>query len=526
MMQWLMAPLRFVNQLPQTVASLSLAARIAALVGLFQIVVVLLAIGVLLVGGERQVFQAWWRPGKLAMLAVLLLLTPALVYQAARLWLERDASRWPDILAAWNAAVAELRRQGIALTEVPLFLVVGSASDEQEERLFADAPVELPVQASPAGAAALHVYGGPDAVFVCLATTCQSSDVARRGGGRSNPRTVAPQMPAAAAADDVRGTVAVSLPAEAEMPQQPSVAAAAPPAPAAAGYDVNATIQIDAIAAEATAGAVAAAVRAPALSPADREAMVQRLQYVCELVRRERGGLAPLNGVIALVPAAVVRTDGSIAQALGRALGDDLASIRQGMGLRAPVMVLVVGMEEDNGFAELIRRMPVGERQSRLGQRFPLGVAPSYDQLGTVAARACGMVEDLILGRLLRTKNVLEEPGNRDLVGLVSRLRSEWSGRLTVILRRAFTAVDGESTDALPLLSGCYLAACGAGAEQRGFLRGVFEKVLDAAGDLEWTEQAETSDRALGNSARVLWIVSGVVLVGLVVALAWRMISG
>lgn len=98
-MQWLLAPLRFVNRLPQAVAALSLAARIALLVGVFQLVVVLLAIVVLLVGDE-QVFEAWWQPGKLAMLAVLLVLTPLLVYQAARLWLERDASptRWrlPD----------------------------------------------------------------------------------------------------------------------------------------------------------------------------------------------------------------------------------------------------------------------------------------------------------------------------------------------------------------------------------------------------------------------------------------------
>jgi hypothetical protein len=525
-MQWLMAPLRFVNQVPQTVASLSLAARIAALVGLFQVVVVLLAIGVLLVGGERQVFQAWWRPGKLAMLAVLLLLTPALVHQAARLWLERDASRWPDILAAWNAALAELRRQGIVLADVPLFLVVGSASDEQEEQLFADPPVELPVQASPAGAAALHVYGGPEAVFICLATACQSSDVARRGGARGTARAAVPQPQAVVAADDVRGTVAVALPAETDPEPRAAVAAPAAPAASAGGYDVNATIQIDAIAPEAAAGAVVAAVRAPVLSPAEREGMSQRLKYVCELVRRERGGLAPLNGVLALVPAPLLRADGGNAQALGRALGDDLAGIRQGMGLRAPVTVLVAGMEEDKGFAELIRRMPASERQSRLGQRFPIGAAPSYDQLGTVASRACGMVEDLILGRLLRAKAVLDESGNRDLVGLVARLRSEWAGRLTVLLRRAFTAVDGESTDVLPLLSGCYLAACGAAADRRGFVRGVFEKVLDAQGDIEWTEQAEAADRALGRAARALWIVSGVVLAGLAAALVWRMIRG
>lgn len=522
-MQWLLAPLRFVNRLPQAVAALSLAARIALLVGVFQLVVVLLAIVVLLVGDE-QVFEAWWQPGKLAMLAVLLVLTPLLVYQAARLWLERDASRWPDILEAWQAGLGELRRQGISLTDVPLFLIVGAGSDDQEKRLLEDLPCELTVRAAPAGAAALHVFGGPEAAFICLATSSHASDLARRGlgrGGESRPVSAAAPQPAAAA--DIRGTMAVMPPVEATTGAADPTAAAEAAAPSApVTPDVNATIQIEAVAAAVTAAAAAAGRRSPVVSAADREAMTQRLKYVCDLVRRERGNLAPFNGLLAVVPAGILLADGSNGQALGRALADDLTGVRDGMGLRAPVTVLVSGFEDDKGFAELIRRVPAAERQSRLGQRFPIGVAPSYEQLGTLAGRACGMAEDLVLGRILRSKTVLEESGNRHLVGLAARLRSEFSGRLSALLRRAFAAPEGESTETMPLLSGCYLAAAGATPDTRGFVRGVLEKLLDAQGDLEWTEAAEHADRAAGRTAAVLGILSGLVLATLAAAIALK----
>jgi hypothetical protein len=523
-LQWLMTPFTTLANLPRTVAGMSLAARIAALVAVFQVVVVLLAIVVLLVGEEQQVLAAWWRPGKLAVLALLLVLTPLLVYQAARLWLERDASRFPDILAAWQGGLAELRRQGISLTEVPLFLVIGGTSDDEEQRLLAEVPGEFLVKAAPAGAAAVHLYGSFDAVFVCIGNACQLSDVVRRGGD-ARPAAVAAQS-TTGKPPDVHGTV--FLPEAAAAGAAGGEAAA--PAPPAAAFDRSRTVDvgeltnrtIDIGSLNGTAGAAATASRTAAPSTVDRETAGQRLQYLCELIRRERGGLAPFNGTLAAIPWGVVQRGPTDALAVGRALGDDLAILAKGMGMRAPVTVVVLGLEREKGFCELIRRMPAAERKSRLGQRFPVGVAASYDQLGTVASRACGMVEDLVTGRILRATGVLAERDNSALVGLVSRLRGELSGRLAGILRRAFAPAEGDATAVAPLLSGCYLAACGATPEQSGFVRGVIEKAIDAQGDLEWTPRAEAEDQAAGRLATVLAIVSGLVLLGVAIALALK----
>lgn len=530
-LEWLLTPFTSLANLPRTVASMSLAARIAALVALFQVVVVVLAIVVLFVGEERQVLQAWWRPGKLAVLAVLLVLTPLLVYQAAKLWLERDASRFPDILAAWQGGLAELRRQGIAVTDVPLFLLIGGTSDDEEQRFMAEVPGEFLVRAAPAGAAAIHVYGSMDAVFVCVGNACQLSDLVRRGG---EPRsTAAPAAAAAAKPADVHGTVFLADAVAAGGATPAAGGDAQAPAAPAQEFDRSRTVDvaeltnrtIDIAAVTGQSGQLAAASR-PAPSTVDRETAAQRLQYLCELIRRERGGLAPYNGALTAIPWTLVQRSPADALAIGRALGDDLGALAKGMGMRAPVTVVVLGLEREPGFVELIRRMPAAERKSRLGQRFPIGVAASYDQLGTVASRACGMVEDLVTGRILRLAGVLAEPDNAALVGLVSRLRGELSGRLAAILRRAFSPPEGDPAAVTPLLSGCYLAACGATAERTGFVRGVVEKSLDAQGDLEWTPRAEAEDQAAGRLATVLAIISGVVLLGVALAVAWRFGGG
>ncbi len=463
-LRWLFAPFLSLANLPRAVASLSMAGRIAVLVALFQILTVALAIGVLVIGNERHVIQAWWHPYKLALLGALLILAPILVYQAARLWLERESSRWPDILEAWNAALLELRHQGIPIKDVPVFLVVGGACDEEEKRILAEAPCELTVRAAPAGAAALHVYGGPDAIFICLSRTSQLAEISRRGAEAGATKDDRPE------ADGHAEQATKSLRLHFEMPM--------------------------------------------------------RLRYVCELLRHERGGLAPINGVLAILPWRFIERGEAETVAVGRSLGSDLATIGSGMGLRAPVVTLLVDTAPERGFAELIRRTPPAERRSRLGQRFPVGAVATTGQLGTVASRACGSVEDMITGRLLRAPDVLAQGDNDQLVALVSRLRHDVSARLARILQRAFTVADGDTALLPPFLSGCYLAGCGAGRDGQAFVGGVLEKLLDSQGELEWAPGVEAGDLRALRIARVLWVISVVAVVAFTTFLSRRMLWG
>ncbi len=506
---------RGVGRIPETIAGWSLPGRIALAVGTFQLVAVLLAIAVMfLPGQDTNVFQAWWRPGKLVALVVLLVLTPLIVYQAARFWLERDAPRWPDLLDAWQAGLTELSRRQIDLTDAPLFLVLGTQESAVESRLFANATGLGAVTAAPSPAAPLHFYAGEEGVFVCLTDACQASEAIRRQ--RSRPRPGAAAVPeklaSVAASNEIHGTISIDQVMQAEAASEPAAAN-----PAADRDLMNATIQIDAFAAGSLVGLPTRP--ASALSNDDRDTITERLTYVCDLIKRQRGPVAPINGLLVALPAGTASACHDAAS-VGRGLGEDFITLGKVLGLQAPATVLIHGLEEDRGFLELIRRMPTAERGSRLGQRVAVGLSPSYDQLGVVAARACGMVEDLILGRLLRTPGILEEPNNADLVGLVCRLRSDLSGRITVILRRAFAG--GEDDDVSPLLAGCYLGACGEQPEQQGFVSGVFEKIYDLQGELNWTEETLQLDAAAGRAARVLWWFAGIGMAAVVAFFIWK----
>jgi hypothetical protein len=510
----LRAPLQMVGDIPRIVAGMTLAGRIALCVAVFQVLVVLLAFALVVVGDEQQVLEAWLRPSNLAVLAVLLALTPLLVYQAARLWLERDVSRFPDILEAWRDGVAALRRQGLEPDEAPLFLVIGARSDEEEERLLAESPGEFMVTAAPPGDAALHVSGGPDAIFVCLATCSRLSDTVRRGRFRPAPAPAAAgPVATGSSAGDIRGTVMVQ-----DAQAGPPAAAESPAPPERV---LTHTIDIGSL-----SPAAVPTPRPTAASATERDETRERFSYVCRLLRTDRAGVAPINGIVAVVPGDLLVSGAVDPQLVGQALGDDLSTALSATGVRAPVVALVLGLDREPGFVELISRMPAAERAGRLGQRFPAGLVPSYDQLGSLASRACGMVEDLVSGRLFRSGTILATANNDRLATLVARLRSELAGRLTVILRRALVAPDGETSERAPFVAGCYLAACGEPPDERAFVRGVIDRLLDCQGDLEWTQQEVHADARAHGVARVLWVVSGLLIAAAGIMVLWRMVGG
>lgn len=529
---WLLAPLRRVDSIPRIVAGLSLAARIALCVAVFQVLVVLLAIAVIVIGDERQVIDAWWQPGKLLVLAILLVLTPLVVHQAARLWLDRDVSPYQDILAAWRAALATLSMQGIDAAEVPLFLVFGSRSEDEEERLLGEASCEFTVSAAPHGDAALHVYGGPDAIFVCPATCSRLSDLVKHG--RSTASTSLSNAPVVTNAelkgpggtgpDDLRGTVMVGV------ATSPPLADARPgpdsPAPVPAAPQINPGVTID-ISQTPLTTAWNQSSPPPTSTNSDRDRLRRRMTYLCSLLRQERAGLAPLNGVLALLPGDSLMSGGLDPQSVGGALNDDLRTLLAATGVRYPVVTLVLGLEREQGFVELIRRMPAAERANRLGRGFPAGAVASHSDLEALANRACGGVEDLVTGRLFRAADILSSGQNDRLATLLVRLRSTLADGLAKVLRRALVAPEGETSESAPFVAGCYLAACGTAADSRAFVRGVFDRFIDpqrgCQNDLEWMSRETDSDERAARWARGLWIVSGTVMTAVALLLVWLM---
>ncbi len=180
----LMLPATAFGKMARGYLSMTLPARVAWAVAVFQALIVILAIVAVMTAGGSHLFRAWWSPGKGIVLLLLLVLVPLMVYQAVRLWIHQETARWPDIESAWRSARAEIDRQQIDLRITPLFLVLGCDGGEGERAAMQECPIPLLVFGSPAGASPLHVYAGVDGIYVCLSTAGQvCSAVQKLRGG-------------------------------------------------------------------------------------------------------------------------------------------------------------------------------------------------------------------------------------------------------------------------------------------------------------------------------------------------------
>ena len=116
--------------------SISLPARIALLVAIFLVICVATALVAFYQTENRASWNYWVNPVRVTVIAVLLVVIPLVVYQVLRLWLTGVRSRFPDIDEAWRAGLAEVQRCGIDLSQIPIFLILGSAGEAQEKAVF------------------------------------------------------------------------------------------------------------------------------------------------------------------------------------------------------------------------------------------------------------------------------------------------------------------------------------------------------------------------------------------------------
>jgi len=473
----------------------SVAARIAWIVALFQFVVVVLAVSVVLGAGDRAVLQSWWSPGKALALLLLVVLVPFLVYQAARLWLEHQGGRWPDIAAAWSAAGDELGRQQISLTDSPLFLVLGSDGGELERALLTESSAPLLVQQSPAGGGPLHVFASRDAIFVCFS-----------GAGQT-----------AVTAASIRTTLA-----DGDGPSSGPLA----------GIDPETVSDHDAAGLES--GAVAVDARRTARSSPhsrsakERREAADRLEFACDQLRQARVPLASINGVLVMLPLQVHSPAEADAVRLGQAVGEDLATVTRVLGVRAPVTFVAGVLQDDPAIDDLLPRLDAGKRADACGQPFPLGLPPTAEHLHALAFNAAGSLNDRLAELLLDPRRIAQQPANRHLLAMVGRLRLHVSTQIARVLQQAFSSDLHGGTDGrrgvLPLLAGCYVASISGDAGRRAFGRGLLDRIVQLQGELDWTDESLRAEAWAARTSRLLF-GAAIAMVAALVAIAWWRLS-
>jgi len=419
----LLAPLKLLVAPVQWLRNASLAARLAAIVSIFQIVIVLLATTTVLLVGEWAILQLWWSPGKIVVLCLLFVMVPVLVYRSTLLWCEQPMSRWPDITTAWRSVLVDLKRAGISLSESPLFFVFGSDGGEQEKAFLKSARFSLVVTGSPGGGP-LRVYASEDAIFVCLNSIGLSCFAAQKC--RADDNAVVDSMSRRDALS--RLDTFCDLIRQQRSPLVP----------------MNGLVVI---------------------LPLELSHRVSRT--VAEL------GRALADDIHRLTNRFGVRVPVTF---FGHGLEQE-AGLTDLLTLLAKKQTPIVNPDQTVS-------QPTG-REDAKGSPFPVGGQPTEQTLFALAIHAVGPLADEIGEMLLDPSRLNEQGASRQLVALVCRLRLHGEAQLFSVLKQVFAReVDVENT---PLLAGGFVGALHDDPTKQAFIRGVLDYVVDQQAELEWT---------------------------------------
>ena len=181
-----------------------------------------------------------------------------------------------------------------------------------------------------------------------------------------------------------------------------------------------------------------------------------------------------------------------------------MLSIQNELQLRFPVTALAIGLEEDRGFEELIRRVGRERAKSqRFGHRFDVRAEATPTQLTALCTRISGVFEDWVYA-IFRERGAVSRAGNSHLFGLLCKVRTQLQDRLVRILCGGFGHDPEKSSRGEPVaFSGCYFAATGRTDDSRAFVEGVFDKLNEEQDNVEWTKGALREDR---HFRRIGWV--------------------
>ncbi len=239
----------------------------------------------------------------------------------------------------------------------------------------------------------------------------------------------------------------------------------------------------------------------------------QRLAYLCRILKKSRKGHCGINGMLALIPFQLTHLGSSKLAAISQAAYDDLSTIQETLRLKFPVTALLLGLEQERGFKELVRRLPQEFLSRRLGGKFDIRSIPNADQLNQYSDVLCDIFEDWVQDLFREQDTLPQQRGNRRLYELVCKVRYQLKPRLRLVLGDVFGYSEAEDIpmppEKAPFFSGCYFAACGENKEQNAFVRGVLvDKLIAEQSSVEWTTPALVENRINRSIAWTGWFLS------------------
>ena len=514
---YITAPFRFLLKgptylvtAPRRIWGMSPPARAAAIVAITMVICTTAVIVIFVIRDDRPAGDIL-RENKLwiASVAFVLIATPAATYFFVRLWLEGDVSLYPDVDRAWDEGVAVLAEKGIQLKDYPLFIILGAANEAACDALLGASRIGLVVAGAPKGQAPLRWYASEQGIYLALTGTgrlgrlCQLAAAGASRGGASGGGGGGPAITDTLTAGGRNPFVSAS----------PFDSVASVTSTGGGGAIMGTLMASPGEWVKTEGGATAPAPRSSSgMSHGEADEQTARLEYILRRLRRARQPYCADNGVLTVLHHTAIN-DIVFAKEIPLAVRADLDSHYASTNLASTVTVLVTGMEAEEGFTELVRRVGVEQaRNGRFGKGFDVWNLATDENLDALSSHACGSFEDFVY-KLFASDDGVEHRSNGKLFSMLCWVRRHLQPRLRGVLVSGY-AVEPDDDDATPqLFSGCYFAATGRQNESQAFVRSVFDKLDQLAGDLQWSDAALSEEATYSWITRLLTLINAVLLV-------------
>ena len=418
------------------------------------------------------------------------------LFRLLSLDIEPVGSDFPDIDRAWEQALESMAKADIALDNAPLFMILGWPSDSEDD-FFRAAGIKGPVRQVPSSPdAPLHVTANRDGIWL----TCPGASLL----GQYHD-----DKPGSGPHEDVMSTM--------------SDQSADPFKTLGLGAG-SATLRLEDFQGVSKEQLQAITRSTGRRRVDDPEAHLARLRHLCRLIIRDRRGFCPINGILLMVPIAIdSRSDFA---ELSDAFRKDLTTVFDIFRMRCPVLGLVCGLEQVEGFSELVERLPAEQVRKRMGQRFPLITDLTGGEVSEKIEESIQVVTASLFPSMIHTMFQVESQSIDELdeilrsnIQLYRLLQGivERGERMARFIRDSIPTLRGE-----PLMfGGCYFAGTGRdSATQQAFASGVPMRMIKEDQDsVTWTSEVLKQDNTAAQlSARIrlalIFIISLGVLAG------------
>ncbi|MER3416889.1 MAG: hypothetical protein C4297_11850 [Gemmataceae bacterium] len=428
-----------------------------------------------------------------------------------------ETSPFPDVDGAWQEALNALSRQGLDVSELPVFLMLGQPAAGLDALFQAGLPGtvvrNIPVHAR----APVKVFANREAIFITCAPTCLIGQLALALSGQVQPsgQTAEEDDPfktqrPTGRAEEIKAILAQARREGRELSEQEH-------------QRIRSLMAEE----EAEAGRKKRPSVAWLRTKAEVERTSARLAHLCQLIARQRCPWCPANGIVVLIPVAATESD-ELADLAVFCAQSDLSTVRRTWHLRCPIFGVLVDLETVPGFREFIGRFDPSLRQNRIGQRFPL--CPDVQAAGVPAMLEEGVrwiCQSLLPGWIYRYLKLESSDkdyaqalrANAQLFHLLSEFRDRQDKLARVVARGLLADREG-----LPMVGGLYLAATGSDEPERAFIAGVFDRVVKSQDYVAWTHEAFAADERYRRWARHLWaaVAFGLLALASLVYYFWR----